>query len=70
MMKRLIIIAVVGAEENNNNKILVYVKGREKRKWLADILDSDDSTIKLWMLITKIDSLHNLDVTNAMWSVL
>jgi len=45
MIKRLI-TAVIGAEENDDNKAVVYVKGREKYEWLADILDSDDSAIK------------------------
>jgi len=52
--KRLITMAVIGAEKNND-KALVYVKGREKREWLAGILDSDNSIIEtlVWM-ITKI----------------
>ena len=45
MIKRLI-TAVIGAEENDDNKAVVYVKGRKKYEWLADILDSDDSAIK------------------------
>jgi len=38
-------MAVIVAEENDD-KTLVYIKGREKREWLADILDNNDSTIE------------------------
>jgi len=41
----LITMAVIVAEENDD-KTLVYIKGREKREWLADILDNNDSTIE------------------------
>ena len=52
--KRLITMAVIGAEENND-KALIYVKGCEKREWLAGILDSDNSIIEtLVWIITKI----------------
>ncbi|KYN03591.1 hypothetical protein ALC62_05555, partial [Cyphomyrmex costatus] len=42
MTKRLITMAVIDAEWNGDNKAIVYVKGREKRQWLADILDSEN----------------------------
>ncbi|KYN11060.1 hypothetical protein ALC57_16792 [Trachymyrmex cornetzi] len=65
MVKRLITMAAIGVEECDDNKALVYVKGREKREWLADILDSDDLIIEILDDDYKdIDSLHNLDVTN------
>jgi len=32
MMKHLITMAVIDAEKNDDNKIVVYVKGREKRE--------------------------------------
>ena len=64
-MKRLITMAVIIAEENDNNKALVYVRGRQKREWLAGIFDSDDSTIEILDAnYEDIDFLHNLDVTN------
>ncbi|KYN10029.1 hypothetical protein ALC57_17844, partial [Trachymyrmex cornetzi] len=67
MVKRLITMAVIGVEECDDNKALVYVKGREKREWLADILDSDNLIIETLDADYKdIDSLHNLDVTNTM----
>ncbi|KYM98822.1 hypothetical protein ALC62_10452, partial [Cyphomyrmex costatus] len=67
MTKRLITMAVIGAEWNGDNKAIVYVKGREKRQWLADILDSDDLTIEtLDVDYEDIESLNNLDVTNTM----
>ena len=37
---------MIGTGENDDNKALVYVKGREKCQWLANILDSDDLTIE------------------------
>ncbi|KYN24340.1 hypothetical protein ALC57_04059, partial [Trachymyrmex cornetzi] len=59
-----------GKAENDDNKALVYVKGREKREWLADVLDNDNLTIETLDADYKdIDSLHNLDVTNTMRSV-
>ncbi|KYQ58525.1 hypothetical protein ALC60_02475, partial [Trachymyrmex zeteki] len=64
IVKRL--ITIIGAEENDDNKSLVYVKGSEKRQWLADILDSDDLTIKtLDADYEDIDSLRNLNITNT-----
>ncbi|KAL6421445.1 hypothetical protein ACFW04_013900 [Cataglyphis niger] len=51
MAKRLITLAVMGATKEEDSSI-VYVKRREKREWLADILD--------------IASLNKLDVTNIM----
>ncbi|KYN14911.1 hypothetical protein ALC57_12874 [Trachymyrmex cornetzi] len=67
MVKRLITMAVIGVEENDDNKALVYVKGREKREWLADVLDSDNLTIETLDADYKdIDTLHNLGVTNTM----
>ena len=39
-------MAVIGAKKNDDNKTFVYVKGCEKREWLAGIFDSDDSTIE------------------------
>ncbi|KYN14453.1 hypothetical protein ALC57_13340, partial [Trachymyrmex cornetzi] len=67
MVKRLITMAVIGAEECDDNKALVYVKGREKREWLADIFDSDNLIIETLDADYKdIDSLHNLDVINTM----
>ncbi|KYN29551.1 hypothetical protein ALC57_00999 [Trachymyrmex cornetzi] len=66
-VKRLITMAVNGVEECDDNKALVYVKRREKREWLADILDSDNLIIETLDADYKdIDSLHNLDVTNTM----
>ncbi|KYN13991.1 hypothetical protein ALC57_13821 [Trachymyrmex cornetzi] len=66
MVKRLITMAVIGAEECDDNKALIYVIGREKREWLADILDSDNLIIETSDADYKdIDSLHNLDVTNT-----
>ncbi|KYN29918.1 hypothetical protein ALC57_00626 [Trachymyrmex cornetzi] len=60
-------MAVIGVEENDDNKALIYVKGREKREWLADVLDNDNLTIETLDADYKdIDSLHNLDVTNTM----
>jgi len=62
-------MAIIGAEENDDNKTLVkvirlYVKGHQKRKWLADIFDSDDMTIKtLDVDYEDIESLNNLDIT-------
>ncbi|KYN10283.1 hypothetical protein ALC57_17580, partial [Trachymyrmex cornetzi] len=67
MVKRLITMAVIGVEECDDNKALVYVKGREKREWLVDILDSDNLIIETLDADYKdIDSLHNLDITNTM----
>ncbi|KYN10797.1 hypothetical protein ALC57_17062, partial [Trachymyrmex cornetzi] len=67
IVKRLIIMAIIGVEENDDNKALVYVKGCEKREWLADVLDSDNLTIETLDADYKdIDSLHNLDITNTM----
>ena len=65
MAKRLITMTVIGAKENDDDKVLIYVKGREKREWLADIFDSDNLTIEtLDTDYEDIDSLHNLDITN------
>ncbi|KYN44942.1 hypothetical protein ALC56_00594 [Trachymyrmex septentrionalis] len=65
--KCLITMTVIGAKENDDDKVLIYVKGREKREWLADIFDSDNLTIEtLDTDYEDIDSLHNLDVTNTM----
>ncbi|KYM82967.1 Putative nuclease HARBI1 [Atta colombica] len=51
----------------DDNKALVYVKEYEKREWLIDILDNDDLTIEtLDAIYEDIDSLNNLDVTNAL----
>ena len=62
----MITIAVNDAEENDDNKILVHVKGHEKREWLTGILDSDDSIIETLVAdYEDIDSLYNLDVTNT-----
>ena len=59
-------MAVIDAEENDDNKTLVYVKGREKHEWLADIPDSDDLTIEtLDADYEDIYSSYNLDVTNT-----
>ncbi|KYN10777.1 hypothetical protein ALC57_17085, partial [Trachymyrmex cornetzi] len=67
MVKRLITMAVIGVEENDDNKAVIYVKGREKREWLADVLNNDNLTIETLDADYKdIDSLHNLDVTNTM----
>ncbi|KYN11289.1 hypothetical protein ALC57_16562, partial [Trachymyrmex cornetzi] len=67
MVKRLITMAVIGMEENDDNKALIYVKGREKREWLAHVLDNDNLTIETLDADYKdIDALHNLDVTNTM----
>jgi len=41
-------------EENNDNTVLVYIKGFKKREYLTCILNSDDLTLRSWMLITKI----------------
>ena len=58
---------VIGVEENDDNKALIYIKGREKRKWLADIFESDNLSIEtLDADYEDIGSLHNLDVTNIM----
>ena len=54
---------VIGAEKDNDNKVLVYVKGYEKREWLVDIFDSDDLIIEnLDADYEDIDFLNNLDV--------
>ncbi|KYN11120.1 hypothetical protein ALC57_16737, partial [Trachymyrmex cornetzi] len=67
MVKRLITMAVIGAKECDDNKALVYVKRREKREWLADILDRDNLIIETLDDDYKdIDSLYNLDVINTM----
>ncbi|KYN15986.1 hypothetical protein ALC57_11765 [Trachymyrmex cornetzi] len=67
MVKHLITIVVIGVEDSDDNKALVCVKGREKREWLTDVLDSDNLTIETLDADYKdIDSLHNLDVTNTM----
>ncbi|KYN26858.1 hypothetical protein ALC57_03759 [Trachymyrmex cornetzi] len=67
MVKRLITMAVIGVEESDDNNALIYVKGHEKREWLAEILDSNNLTIETLDTDYKdIDSLHNLDVNNTM----
>jgi len=61
MAKHLIIMAI-GVEENDDNKTFVYVKGCQKREWLAD---SNDMTIEtLDVDYEDIKSLNNLNITN------
>ena len=63
MAKHLIIIAI-GVEENDDNKAFVYVKGCQKREWLAD---SNDMTIEtLDIDYEDIKSLNNLNIINTM----
>lgn len=69
--RRLITRAVMGAtEEEDGASPIVYVKGHEKREWLADILDDDarnDVIIEtLDADYEDITSLNKLDVTNTM----
>jgi len=63
--QRLITKAVMGSTED---EVFVYVKGREKREWLTDILDDD---VRNYVNIETLDadyediaSLNKLDVTN------
>jgi len=61
-------LAIIDVKENNN-KTLVYVKGGEKREWLADT--RDDTTIEtLDSDYEDIDSLRNLDVTDTVENIL
>jgi len=58
-------MAVIGSEKDNDNKkVLVYIKGKgKKREWLVDIFDSDDLIIEnLNADYEDIDFLNNLDV--------
>lgn len=68
MAKRLITTAVI--EEDDEMQRIVYVKGYQKRKWLADML-SDDARENLIIETLDadyddIESLNNLDVKNTM----
>jgi len=69
MAKHLIIMAI-GVEENDDNKAFVYVKGCQKREWLARYdsrYDSNDMTIEtLDVDYEDIKSLNNLNITNTM----
>ncbi|KYN17755.1 hypothetical protein ALC57_09944 [Trachymyrmex cornetzi] len=61
MARRLIMEAVLEEDEAN-----VYVKGHEKRGWLADILDSDDIIVEtLDAHYEDVESLRNLDDCNT-----
>src|SRR5580765_3034104 len=67
MAKQLITRAVV--EDYDKRQCIVYVKGHEKREWLADILD-DDARAKLIIKTLDadyddIESLNNLNVKNT-----
>ncbi|KMQ83885.1 hypothetical protein RF55_7568 [Lasius niger] len=68
MAKQLITTAVV--EDNDEMSCTVYVKGRQKREWLANMLDDN---AKENLIIETLDadyddieSLNNLDVKNTM----
>jgi len=64
-MVKCLIMAVIGSEKDNDNKkVLVYIKGKgKKREWLVDIFDSDDLIIEnLNADYEDIDFLNNLDV--------
>ena len=72
MAKRLITTAVV--EDDDEMPCTVYVKGRQKREWLANMLDDN---AKENLIIETLDadyddieSLNNLDVTKSMWEIL
>lgn len=71
MAKRLITTAVVGTEEDDDDEVpsLVYVKGYQKREWLADMLDNDEKeNLIIETLDTDyedIETLTNLDVINT-----
>ncbi|KYQ46397.1 hypothetical protein ALC60_14606 [Trachymyrmex zeteki] len=61
MAKHLIKEAVIEEDE-----AFVYVKGLEKRRWLADILDSDDVIVETLDAHYKdVESLRNLDDCNT-----
>jgi len=69
--KHLITTAVVGTEEDDDDEeALVYIKGCQKREWLADMLENDarDDVIieTLDADYDDIESLDNLDVSNTM----
>ena len=59
-------MTVIGAKEDDDNKAFIYIKECEKREWL-DILerrfDHWDADYE------DINSLNNLDITNAMQCV-
>lgn len=68
MAKRLITMAVMDATEDEDTPI-VYVKGREKREWLADILGDARNDVIIETLDAEyedIAALNKLDVTNTM----
>lgn len=69
MAERLVTKAVAGTEDNDETSSLIYVKGCQKREWLADIIDNDareDLIIEtLDVDYEDIESLNNLDVTNT-----
>ncbi|KYN01369.1 hypothetical protein ALC62_07842 [Cyphomyrmex costatus] len=61
MAKRLIIEAVTEDDE-----ALIYVKGLEKRQWLANILDCDNAIIEtLDAHYEDVESLRNIDACNT-----
>lgn len=68
--KRLITTAVMGATEEDDASPLVYVKGHEKRQWLADILDNDARNDVIIETLDRdyedVASLNKLDVKNTM----
>lgn len=70
MAKRLITTAVIGTEDDGMSSPPVYVKGCQKREWLADMLDNDErENITIQTLdadYEDIESLNNLDATNTM----
>ncbi|KYM94037.1 hypothetical protein ALC62_15351 [Cyphomyrmex costatus] len=61
MAKRLITEAVTEGDE-----ALIYVKGFEKRQWLANILDCDNAIVEtLDMHYEDVESLRNIDACNT-----
>ncbi|KYN14719.1 hypothetical protein ALC57_13062 [Trachymyrmex cornetzi] len=61
MVRRLITEAVL-----EENEAVVYVKGHEKRGWLADMLDTDDIIVETLDAHYKdVESLRNLDDCNT-----
>jgi len=68
MAKSLITKAVMGTPATNDN-IIVYVKGREKREWLRDLLLDEARRVYVENIeahYKDIESLNKLDITHTL----